>query len=201
MVHTFLVDFSYAQSAALLDREHLGKQRVEAYQILLTIEDLYLVAQYFNTSVPVNPNEWKPWIRLLAKQYLSLPFRFARDLDTGQVYTCTQVESNTSQYHHVKLAFPVYHPAVLMWLGHPESLKEYINAHIQEWIRRGYKNNMKQYEVKNPVRPLWTVDSKIIENHRAALLKKELDRGKPAWFQLRPEFVSLPAFTGYIWPY
>jgi len=34
------------------------------------------------------------------------------------------------------------HPAVLMWKGYEEGLKQYYNVIVLEWINRGYKNNM-----------------------------------------------------------
>ena len=193
--------YDYHESAKKLDREHLGKQRVEAYQILNTIEDLYLVAQYFNYPLPMDNTLWKEWIRILVRSYLALPIRFARNLQTGEVYTCDTIAKSDSIYHYVTLTFPIYHPAVLMWLGHTESLKEYINAHIFEWMSRGYKNTMRTYEVQNAARPLWSLDEKIYVNHRAALLKKEIERSKPAWFVHMPEFVVAGTFTEYIWPY
>ena len=35
------------------------------------------------------------------------------------------------------------HPATKMWTGYEEALKVYQNYTIDEWVRRGYKNNMK----------------------------------------------------------
>jgi hypothetical protein len=34
------------------------------------------------------------------------------------------------------------HPAVKMWKDHVDTLKHYYNVILQEWINRGYKNNM-----------------------------------------------------------
>ncbi len=46
MVNTFLVRGNYAESARLLDRQRLGKQRVEAQQILNALEQLRFVAKH-----------------------------------------------------------------------------------------------------------------------------------------------------------
>ena len=34
------------------------------------------------------------------------------------------------------------HPAVLMWRGREDALREYYNACLAEWIARGYRNTM-----------------------------------------------------------
>ena len=43
------------------------------------------------------------------------------------------------------------HPATVMWRPHVDLLKHYTNIIIQEWIDRGYNNNMKFYDVKWPI--------------------------------------------------
>lgn len=66
------------------------------------------------------------------------------------------------------------HPAVKMWRGHEDFLKLYMNACIAEWIRRGFKNTMKQMDVSTPIEPKWW-GSKIHTTHRAALLSKNIE--------------------------
>ena len=39
------------------------------------------------------------------------------------------------------------HPAVEMWKDNIDALKLYHNVIINEWIARGYNNNMKLYEI------------------------------------------------------
>ena len=39
------------------------------------------------------------------------------------------------------------HPVTRMWEGYEEALKLYQNFTIQEWINRGYKNNMTLEEI------------------------------------------------------
>ena len=93
------------------------------------------------------------------------------------------------------------HAAVRMWYGYNDSLKLYINAHIETWIARGYKNNMKTYNVDiNSLRPAWTLDPSFHQNHRAALFDKETKRKEPAWYVEMDDFVNAGSFTGYIWP-
>ena len=100
----------------------------------------------------------------------------------------------------------IYHPAVLMWLGYEDALKEYLDAHIEATIARGIKNNMERYQVKNSLRPAWTNDTDFIERHRAVLLKKEIDRQEKPWYQLIPLFTNTSSIQHrpapvYYWPY
>jgi hypothetical protein len=95
----------------------------------------------------------------------------------------------------------MYHPAVLMWLGYEEALKDYLNAHIEETISRGIKNTMIMYDTENVVRPPWTYDAEFIARHRAILLKKELDRNEKPWYQLMGLFIDELAPKIYYWPY
>ena len=79
-------------------------------------------------------------------------------------------------------------------------LKEYITAHIDEWIKRGYVNNMQRYDVKDSIRPDWMMDGKIYQNHRSALLHKEIKRSEAPWYTNKKEFTCVGEFKGYIWP-
>ena len=69
------------------------------------------------------------------------------------------------------------HPIVIMWTPYVEVLKDYTNVIIQEWIDRGYNNNMKFYP-KPPVTyhmPVWLGNKKFHSSHRANLLRKDLE--------------------------
>ena len=65
------------------------------------------------------------------------------------------------------------HPAVLMWKSFEEALALYYNLCIQEWIKRGYKNNMPLLEVKNVVMPFWLGNEIFHASHRSNLLRKD----------------------------
>ena len=99
----------------------------------------------------------------------------------------------------VKVGYAI-NPIVRMWYGYEDALKHYINAHIDEWIRRGYKNTMKRYIVpENFERPKWTYDEELHKNHRAALLDKEITRKEKPWYVHMKDFVEAGPFTGYKW--
>jgi len=83
------------------------------------------------------------------------------------------------------------HTAVTMWIGFETALMDYINVHIDEWVRRGFNNNMKHYNVPpNYARPAWSFDPKIINNFQCTLVERELDRKEPFWYSYHPEMVQ-----------
>ncbi|MDD5511119.1 MAG: MSMEG_6728 family protein [Dehalococcoidales bacterium] len=111
-MQTFLPYPEFDKSAAVLDRRRLGKQRVEAYQII-------------------------------------------RAITYGGGWAS--------------------HPIVKMWLGFENALKLYSNAVVEEWIRRGYRNNLEIYNLTDCeiVYPWWLGMEEFHASHRAALLAKD----------------------------
>ncbi|HKV83887.1 MAG TPA: MSMEG_6728 family protein [Ktedonobacterales bacterium] len=132
-MQTFLPYPNFRQTAACLDSRRLGKQRVEAYQILRTLQ---------------NPAQ-RGWQR---------------------------------------------HPAVLMWRGYEEALRDYMNAMIQEWVRRGFRNTMAVAAVTEPpTLPPWLGEPALHAAHRANLLRKDpAFYGQYGW--------SEPPDLPFIWP-
>jgi hypothetical protein len=224
MVQTFLVHPDYSTSARLLDRRRLNKQKVEAMQILNLLEDLAFLAKQFQLPQPER-SAWHQWIRDIIQAYDQLPYRYlqlkttkftltAHDHTIIETYHLTttgytpvpvNVAETIRQYKQrsirvITLKYAT-HPIVKMWLGYDNSLREYINAHIDAWVELGKNNNMMRYSVSpGQPRPPWTLDPKLHQNHRAALIAKELDRNEPTWYALKPEFVAEQGkFTDYIW--
>jgi len=146
-MQTFLPYASYSQSAACLDRQRLGKQRVEAYQILNTLLG--------------KSDGWKN------------------------------------------------HPAVVMWKGYEDSLRCYTIDMCNEWIKRGYKDTIKD-RVQNMLTgfypgeiyimsscgsriPKFIGNERFHSSHRSNLLRKKSDwYSKFGWTE--PD--NLP----YYWP-
>jgi hypothetical protein len=201
MVNTFLVDSDYSKSAQQLDYRRLGKQRVEAYQILNLIQNIRLLSTQSGIQLTSeNGKNFQKFVQDVKKWYTKL----------GHLYIITSDEKLVECYQDkkeakvgkderlIKMGF-CNHPAVEMWYGYEDALKEYINAHIEEWIARGYKNTMKTYNVKAKEHPEWTEWSEIHENHKGALLKKELDRAEKPWYQNMQNFLSAKPFDDYIW--
>jgi hypothetical protein len=129
---TFVTSSNLVDCAHSLDYRRLGKQRVEAYQILRTLRG--------------HSHGWKN------------------------------------------------HPAVKMWRGYDDALALYMNAMIDEWIARGYKNTMKKEDVRgSPKFPWWFAWKPLHDSHKASLNRK-----MPSWYSFDVDDV----FTkhGYIWP-
>ena len=136
MVNTFLPFPSFVKSAQVLDYRRLGKQRVEAMQLI---------------NILTNNTETKGWRT---------------------------------------------HPALLMWVGYADALKLYCNIIIEEWIKRGYSNTMKLYDVKEPViYPWWFGMMDFHYSHVASLRRKD-----PEYYESRLEMPEEYAAKGYCWP-
>lgn len=114
-MQTFLPYPDFYQSAACLDRQRLGKQRVEGYQILRTL--------------------------------LGISSGWAN------------------------------HPATRMWRGYEHVLRAYTDACIDEWLARGYVNNIvlptipPEYPYQG--KPPWLGDDRLHSSHRSNLLRKQ----------------------------
>jgi hypothetical protein len=131
-MQTFLPYADFERVARCLDDRRLGKQRVEAYQVLNALT---------NTA--------SAWRR---------------------------------------------HPTVRMWAGYENALRLYMNACIEEWVRRGFKNNMPLAAVEGaPAMPPWLGDERYHASHRANLLRKDAAHyGRFGW----TEDPAMP----YFWP-
>ena len=112
-MQTFLPYPNIESSLKILDDKRLGKQRVEAHQIL---------------NILLNRTKTKGWRN---------------------------------------------HPAVQMWGGYANALKFYFNKTVEEWIKRGFRNNMNLEEIRGKiVFPKWFGDKKFHSSHRSNLLRK-----------------------------
>jgi hypothetical protein len=201
MVNTFLVDSDYSKSAEQLDSRRLGKQRVEAYQILNLIENIRILSEK-SGIIYKQISDFQIFVKQIKKWYTNQSFVYILTDKYDPSSKLIQSEDKKPiiplEQRVVKLGF-CNHPAVEMWYGYEDALKEYIDAHIREWIHRGYKNTMKIYDVKTKIHPEWCGWSKIHENHKGALLGKELDRKEKPWYQYKEDFLVVKKFDDYIW--
>jgi hypothetical protein len=146
-MQTFLPYPDFEQSMRCLDYRRLGKQRVEAFQLLCANGD--------------------PW---------ALEVRAVR---TGK----TTPPKGWSK-----------HPAAIMWRGHDIALAQYMNAAIEEWMRRGYNNTMAIRSCERMMKmPDWFGNEAFHASHRSNLLRKD------------PDFYSKHGWTEspdmeYVWP-
>lgn len=112
-MQTFLPYPDIEKSIKVLDSQRLGKQRVEAFQIL---------------NIILDRTQTKGWRN---------------------------------------------HPAVKMWRGYSNALKIYFNSAVDEWISRGYVNNMKLEKISGKIAmPKWFGNKKFHSSHRGNLLRK-----------------------------
>lgn len=86
------------------------------------------------------------------------------------------------------------HPVTRMWRGFEEALKLYQNFTINEWVSRGYKNNMalEIVDMDNLVFPFWLGHGGIHRSHRSNLLRKD--------FEYYSQFFDDPDDLEYVWP-
>ena len=90
------------------------------------------------------------------------------------------------------------HPAATMWRGCEYTLGQYGIAMCQEWLRRGYVDNMLPVikrlagEGKHD-QPAWLGEARFHAAHRSNLLRKDADYyRKFGWLE--------PADLPYVWP-
>jgi len=190
----------FITSAKLLDGKRLPNQRREAFQILCHIQRLMAMSEFLNIPLPSNPYTWYDWIRRVVREYKRSHTQLVRINGIWKSFSVDQEIPLGQNDLGIKFGY-IYHPAVLMWLGFENALKEYLDAHIQVCISRGIKNQMMRYDNRNSLRPIWTYDLNFINRHRVILLKKELDRHEKPWYQLQPLFTNITCECLYFWPY
>jgi hypothetical protein len=195
MVNTFLVDSDYRKSAQQLDSRRLGKQRVEAYQILNLIENIRILSEKSKIML-TSYSDFQIFVREIKKWYQSLGYVYV--ISGDQIVEQDKGIAIEKDQRMIKMGF-CNHPVVEMWYGYEDALKEYIDAHIEEWLRRGYKNTMRIYNVKTMDHPKWCSWIQLHDNHKGALLRKEVEREEKTWYQTKEDFLSVESFEDYIW--
>ena len=156
-MQTFLPYPSFVESAKALDNKRLGKQRVEAYQILKTLlKGPHTCSK--NTSHQIGIVSASGWN------------------STTRCMECESRIKKTPWYNH---------PAVKMWKGHEEVLHRYILVVCKTWTCRGMKDTVEEKAlmlasksldpalIANPVPPKWLGDERFHASHRSNLLRKE----------------------------
>ena len=64
----------------------------------------------------------------------------------------------------------INHPCSVMWKDYVPALKHYTNVIIQEWINRGYNNNMEFYDTGKIIMPDWIGNEKFHSSHPLELV-------------------------------
>ena len=98
----------------------------------------------------------------------------------------------------------INHPAARMWRGHSYELAYYGVAICDEWIKRGYKDQMMdrfinrieelRVLVENYSNPPWVGNPNFHQSHRANLLRKNYDHYSK--YFMENDYMNTP----YFWP-
>lgn len=161
----------FNQTAKTLDYKRLGKQRVEAMQLLNILLNRFKI-----------DNDYKTYdeVKELLQKYDSSNWPYT------QTYTFTKnrVEKNGWKKH----------PALTMWKGYVEELKLYFNCIVNEWKRREYKNNLplENVDTKNLRIPPFLQNEDFIKIQRQNLIRKNQKYYSEYWKDLEPT-------EGYLW--
>lgn len=237
----------YRKSASLLDSKRLNKQIVEAEQILNLVESFHVLGKMFEDPVPKDNYKCYDWIRKIKKKYDALTHILflhqgkyiwynknkprPKKLRYDEEYTIEGdiIIYRGEKYPKFSLILPgdnyftlgfYSHPIVLMYLNYSDSLKYYINSHLDEFIAKGGKPGAIKRKCKinceNIVHPPWALDPKFHENHKAALLTKEIVRKeKPHYINFKDFRIAYNSYIGvkptnpdsqsdfshYMWPF
>lgn len=160
MVNTFLTSSDFRESASRLDFKRLNKQIIESFQILNLVESFRVLGKMFADPVPSDNYKCYDWIRKIKKKYDALshslflhqgkyhwynknravPTKLKYDekfeiVENGEIIYKGKKYPNfyfvlPGDNFYGKLGF-YSHPAVLMFLNYPDSLRHYIykNCH------------------------------------------------------------------------
>ena len=216
MVNTFLVakpDASstpFRSSAKYLDNKRCFKQILEARQILTILLDLHAIVKIFKWDkfLTYEKDEIARFkengekVKNIRNRYLKSDQRLIFQNGEYKITDCSSLEGRI-----VKLGFS-QHAVVRMWVGYENSLRQYINDHIDEWRSRYRKDgthcktSISKYDIKEEVyHPWWTNCFGFLRSHRAALLAKEIARNENPWY-VDFNLFRISSFyrkRGYIW--
>lgn len=218
----------FRETAQKLDFKRLNKQIIESIQILDTIESYEILSQIFENPIPEEKGKLKTWTREIMKKYKNLNYYIFKHQNTyvqyyknnknlpekvpyDETYSINEdgsIQYKGKKYKKYTLILPgdkfitqgyCYHPIILMYMKHKDTLKLYINSCIDVFVERGGKKGVssRKYDLSylysqnvKMEHPSWCKDPKFHENHKAALLYKELERKEKPWYIHFPDFVE-----------
>lgn len=124
-------------------------------------------------------------------------------LESKQIILALEAKYEKETGADVKESKWANHPAVKMWDGYITGLRYYYNSMVDEWVKRGYNNTMKKYdmpEIKDYTLVLpWFFTCKQLQlSHKCSLLRKDPDYYSKI-FPLTSEEKQYMQH-GYVWP-
>lgn len=178
MVNTFIVHADFGINAKILDDKRLGKQRAEAKQILLKIEDVYWLRDQLRIY-QLQGEDLKGYIDRLFDAY--------KMTSGGQEWYRSVFDGINYNQRPIRKQY-MTNPATLMWYGYTDALKYYINCCIKEFIDRGGNNTMQYYQLPPTIQWPWWLGEFVFNMFRLSLVAKY-----PEWY--------IQKFTAYGLPY
>jgi hypothetical protein len=171
-MQTFLPYPDFKKSLQTLDYRRLGKQRVEAYQIIRILKAASQSKVYHG-----------------GEEEATQSYNTIRRGADGEAKKGRRMNAKWRKYEGGWRN----HPAVKMWHGHINALKLYYNLSLEEWTGRGYRNNMQKMIIRGKITyPQWLGTNCFHAAHRSNLLRKDIGfYGKYKW--------SEPADLPYLW--
>src|SRR4030042_2517495 len=166
LMQTFLPYPDFKKSLQALDYRRLGKQRVEAYQIIRILKAASQSKVYRDGKEEATRHS--PGMH---RAYGTIR-RGADDPGIRRAGFANKGRRMNTKRHKFGGGWR-HHPAVKMWRGHINALKLYYNLCLDEWVRRGYKNRMQKMPIRGKISyPHWFGRNAFHAAHRSNLLRK-----------------------------
>lgn len=188
---------------ACLNNKHIGKQRVEAMQILHAVifwrRFMQDVGVPEHTSVEQLLNSLYQIFKTKDYTYM---FNHAGDISERRPkdYVLTEEEKSQGLWIIRERVGFGFHSATRMWLQYPDALKVYLNASIDDFEQRGGKNNMRRYVIPESYdTPPWVTSRRFIATMHINLLKKNAEHYVPVIMQIygMQQVAAFNENTGY----
>jgi len=171
-MQTFLPYKDFVKSVRCLDNKRLGKQRVEAYQILLTLQNLHCGYKYR--------------CKKCGKKY-------GEKLNKNDSMICLEKYDGILCGGKIRKIGWLNHPAIRMWYNYEDALIIYFNDCVDEWVRRGFVNNMNIIKPYGKIiYPKWLGNKDFHLSHKSNLLRKD-------YMHYNKYFKNVPNDLPYIW--
>lgn len=205
MVNTFITCYPLKNAIQDLNSQRLGKQRVEAQQILTALCSAHAIAKFYNLQECPSQEgiEYdifrEQWYKNVYNHYKSQKPIYRSSF--GDKFS---PEMTNECPKKVGFGF-IHHPMTIMWIGYENGLRYYINLCILEWVSRGYKNTMNFHILFDDIPPLpwWVRSTSLHKSHISALLRKEKVRQEPQWYwnmSYMTSILNTPWYSkGYLW--
>jgi len=174
-MQTFLPYSDFYKSISILDNKRLGKQRVEAKQILNIIKNKKNRYEYKCNKCGAIYREKKSYC-------ISVKLNDIINVELSKI--CGG---------KIKKLGYINHPIVKMWYNYENALKLYYNICLSVWMSRGFKNNMEYENINGHVDfPLWIHSLVFTDSHKSNLVRKD-----PKYY--RQFFPDIRDDLPYVW--